>query len=237
METIKAGGPYYEWHPDKQCHVAIVPRRGTPDEIRWFRGPACSAGHMMNAFNDGDMLHLDLCLYEGNCFPFFPAYDGSPHVPAPPLLSRMSFNLADSRDTFERKPLGKMFSEMPQIDERLNGKPYTYGYTISFEPPRATSRLGKWNVQTGELVTWDPGEDSSVQETKFVPYGPGEEDGYLIVPVNRVAEMRSDIAILDAKDIAAGPIALIRMPTRIKASFHGQWVPAETLESGLFNYP
>lgn len=237
MDVIKAGGPYYQWHPDKQVHVAIVPRNGTADDIRWFKGDACSAGHMMNAFNEGDMLHLDLCLYEGNCFPFFPSADGSPYMPAPPILTRMSFNLKNGSDTYSKKPLGQMPCEMPQIDERYNGKPYRYGYTICFQPPRRTSRLGRWDVQTGELKTWDPGEESSVQEAKFVPRGPGEGNGYLIVPVNRLDEMRSDIAVLDAMDIEKGPLALYKMPCRVKASFHGIWVPEEAMASGVYQYP
>ena len=49
---------------------------------------------MMNAFTEGDTVHLDLCLYDGNCFDFFPSHDGSPFKPAPPLLTRMSFDLA-----------------------------------------------------------------------------------------------------------------------------------------------
>lgn len=57
-----------------------------------------------------------------------------------------------------------------------------------------------------------------VQEAKFVPRGPGEGNGYLVLPVNRVAEMRSDLAVLDAMDIERGPIALFKMPIRVKAS-------------------
>jgi len=237
MNVVKQGGPYYQWHPDKQVHVAIVPRRGTADQIRWFKGAACSAGHMMNAFNEGDLLHLDLCLYEGNCFPFFPAADGSPYIPAPPFLTRMTFNLAGNDDSYTKKQLGPVACEMPQIDERYNGKPYRYGYTICFQHPRRTSRLGRWDVQTGTVTFWDPGPDSSVGEAKFVPRGPGEGNGYLLLPVNRLNEMRSDLAILDAMDIEAGPIALYKMPTRVKASFHGCWVPQETLQTGLYNYP
>ena len=237
MEVIKAGGPYYQWHQDKECHVAIVPRRGTADQIQWFKGPACSAGHMMNAFNEGSMLHLDLCLYEGNCFAFFPAYDGSEYKPCPPLLTRMTFDLHHPEAGFSKRVLGPMPSEMPQIDERFVGKPYRYGYTISFAPPRRVSQLGVWDHQTGELKLWNPGPDSSIQEPKFVPRGPGEGNGYLVMPVNRVAENRSDLAVLDAQNVEAGPIALFKMPIRVKASFHGMWVPAQTMQTGLYNFP
>lgn len=236
-EVIRAGGPYYRWHPEQDCHVAIVPRRGTAGDIRWFRGAACSAGHMMNAFNEGNRIHLDLCLYEGNCFPFFPSADGSDYQPCPPLLTRMSFDLDSAGTGFTKTVLGPVSCEMPQIDERFNGKPYRYGFTICYQPPRRVSKLGCWDLHTGGLTFWDPGPESAVQEAKFVPRGPGEGNGYLLLPVNRLAENRSDLAILDARDITAGPLALVKLPIRIRTSFHGMWVPEATFETGLLAYP
>jgi carotenoid cleavage dioxygenase len=46
--------------------------------------------------------------------------------------------------------------------------------------------------------------------------------------------MRSDLAILDARNIAAGPVVLIRLPTRIRSTFHGMWVPQSALETGQY---
>ncbi len=39
LEVIKKGGPFYQWHGDRQTVVAVFPRRGRADEVRWFRGP------------------------------------------------------------------------------------------------------------------------------------------------------------------------------------------------------
>ena len=54
---------------------------------------------------------------------------------------------------------------------------------------------------------------------------------------NRFASNHSDLAVLDAQNIEAGPIALFKMPVRVKASFHGIWVPEETMTTGLYRYP
>ena len=97
LDVLKHGGPFYRWHPDKQSHYAVFPRRGKASDIRWFRGPAVSAGHMMNAVNEGSKVHLDLCLYQGNCFDFFPSADGSPFKPCPPQLTRLTFDLDIAR--------------------------------------------------------------------------------------------------------------------------------------------
>ncbi len=240
MAVLKRGGPFYEWHPDRESFYAILPRRGPASEIRWFRGPAVSAGHMMNAFTEGSNVTLDLCLYQGNCFDFFPSRDGSAFRPSPPLLTRMSFDLA--RERFETRTLLAAPAEMPKIDERYTGRPYRYGYVIC-RPPTAhagdvgMSAIGRVDHLTGELMTWSPGGDCGVQEPIFVPRKPGspEGDGHLLALVNRLNEMRSDLAILDASHLDAGPVALLRLPTRVRSTFHGMWVPAQALRTGRYS--
>jgi carotenoid cleavage dioxygenase len=182
-------------------------------------------------------VHLDLCLYAGNCFDFFPSRDGSPFKPAPPLLTRISFNLGTEQLTL-RKLMGSA-CEMPKIDDRWMGKPYRYGFVIC-RPPDAVAgavglgAIGCFDHHTGALSTWTPGPDSGVQEPVFVPRDPaaGEGDGYLLVPVNRLSQLRSELAILDAQRLGEGPVALVRMPTRVRATFHGMWVPDAVLASG-----
>lgn len=237
LEVIKAGGPYYQWHPDKKSVYAVIPRRGTASEVRWFEGPTVSAGHMMNAVTEGNTVHLDLCLYEGNCFDFFPSRDGSPFKPAPPLLTRISFNLGTEQLTLRR--LMGSACEMPKIDDRWMGRPYRYGFVIC-RPPDAVAgavglgAIGCFDHHTGALSTWSPGPDSGVQEPVFVPRDPtaAEGDGYLLVLVNRLSQLRSDLVVLDAQRLGEGPVATVRMPTRVRATFHGMWVPDAVLASG-----
>ena len=239
LPTLKQGGPFYRWHPDGESFYAILPRRGSAAEIRWFRGPAVSAGHMMNALTEGTKVHLDVCLYQGNCFDFFPSSDGSAFRPVPPQLTRMTFDL--ERESMEMRLLLPAPAEMPKCDDRYMGKPYRYGYVIC-RPPDAVagavgmSAIGCFDHVTGALATWSPGPDSGVQEPTFVPRarGAAEGEGYLLVLVNRLAEMRSDLAILDARNVAAGPLALLRIPTRVRSTFHGMFVPGEALRNGRY---
>ena len=52
----------------------------------------------------------------------------------------------------------------------------------------------------------------------------GEADGYLVSFVNDLADDRAEIIVLAADDIAAGPVARIRLPMRVPAGFHATWV-------------
>jgi carotenoid cleavage dioxygenase len=238
LEVLKQGGPYYQWHPDKNTHVALVPRNGTARDIRWFRGPAMSAGHMMNAHREGSKVHLDLCLYEGNCFPFFPTPAGEVTAPVPPHLTRLTFDLARNDGQMEQRQLMLNICEMPRTDDRYQGQSYRHGYVIVNRGPDGSSGVGHVDVHTGDVEVWAPGAGDSVQEPQFVPRtsDSAEGEGWLIVPVSRVSKMRSDLVILDARDVARGPVATLKLPVRVRATFHGTWVPAAALQSGRFNY-
>jgi len=42
--------------------------------------------------------------------------------------------------------------------------------------------------------------------------------------VCRARENRSDLAVLNAQDVEAGPIALVHLGHRVPDGFHGNWV-------------
>jgi carotenoid cleavage dioxygenase-like enzyme len=39
---------------------------------------------------------------------------------------------------------------------------------------------------------------------------------------------------LNASDIAAGPIALLTLPVRVRSTFHGMWVSERALTTGRY---
>jgi carotenoid cleavage dioxygenase len=121
---------------------------------------------------------------------------------------------------------------MPRTDDRIQGKPYRYGYAITGRNEAGESAIGQVDVTTGVMTVWRPGPGSSVQEPQFVPRAPdsAENDGWVLTIVNRLNAGVSDLAVLDAKDIQAGPVALYRLPVRVRSTFHGMWVPAETMK-------
>jgi carotenoid cleavage dioxygenase len=53
----------------------------------------------------------------------------------------------------------------------------------------------------------------------------------MLVIVNRLDQNRSDVVVLDAAEIEAGPVATVRLPVRVRSTFHGTWVPGEQLEA------
>jgi carotenoid cleavage dioxygenase len=114
-------------------------------------------------------------------------------------------------------------------DDRYHTLPYRYGFILQIG---AGGKAG-WAMvdnKTGEVRSWQPGPDSSCSEMCFVPRSKDapEGDGYLIGVVNRAAQnSRSDVVLLDTRNLEAGPIATIKMPYRIVGQIHGWWAFAD----------
>ena len=68
-------------------------------------------------------------------------------------------------------------------------------------------------------------------EAPFAPRvgAKGEDDGYLVSFITDMVENRSECVVIDAKDIAAGPVCRILLPHRISSGTHACWAGREML--------
>ena len=57
------------------------------------------------------------------------------------------------------------------------------------------------------------------------PDGTAEDDGWLLACVTNRADDSTDLVVIDARDVASGPVARVRMPHRLPFGFHGNWFP------------
>ena len=103
----------------------------------------------------------------------------------------------------------------PMVDFGPKGPPFTC--------------LGHYEESTGKLDVYYAGPNSTPEEPYFVPKRPDspEGDGWLLSVVGRRGENRTDLVILDARELSAGPVATLKMPCRIHEGFHGIWVPRQ----------
>ena len=56
-----------------------------------------------------------------------------------------------------------------------------------------------------------------------------EDDGYLVSFITDMEADLSECVLIDAKDIAAGPVCRIRLPHRISSGTHATWAPGDSL--------
>lgn len=244
VERMKRGGPHFQWQPDLPQLFAVLPRQGNAADVRWFKGPANAfQGHTLNAFEENGRIHVDMPVTGGNVFYFFPQEDG--FVPSPETLSsslhRWTFDLSSPNDQVEPYALNDYQCEFPRVDDRYVGRPYEHGFVLAFDPTRPYRQengpipfqffnlLTHFNLRTGASDSWFAGDSECFQEPIFVPRSAdaAEGDGYVIALLNHIADYASELVVLDANDMAAGPVARVKIPLRMRMSLHGSWAPAE----------
>ena len=225
VKRAAAGGPYMAWEHDRSAFLGVIPKFGT--DVRWIEFKGCFGSHTLNAFEDGSTIVCDTIRYERNML--FPDADGSwDFKPTPPGVYRWRVDTAQSNIetlSFDDRTM----SEMPNIDPRYCGKSYRHGFTAGFiQPGTNFDALFHYDWQTGMVVHYAPGPGRYPHEPVFVPRGPtgSEGDGYLLSIVYDQNENRSDVIVLEALDIEAGPVATIKLPHRTGPGLHGTWRPA-----------
>jgi carotenoid cleavage dioxygenase-like enzyme len=243
LERIRRGGILFQWEPTVDQVYVVIPRDGTARDIRYFRAPNGFPGHVINAFDTGGKVYLDLPVVNDNVFWFFP--DAQGRAPDPSTLRtqivRWCFDMNSPSDVPTSEVISTVAGEFPHIDDRYVGRPYRYAFMQATDPtqPYDAAKAGPimgfffnslltMDMETGKADAWFAGDTSSTQEPVFAPASPDapEGHGYVIGVVNRRAEHRSDLVILDAQNMAAGPVATIKLPVRLKYGIHGNWVPA-----------
>lgn len=186
----------------------------------------------MNAWEDGDKIYADVMQFEEP--PLFPHPDGSRTDPekSRARLCRWSFDLAGNTDRFSRSYLDDVAGEFPRVDDRHAGLVNRHGWFASAArltgPGIALGGISHVDHATRRTVRYNFNDGDQVSEPVFVERNKNakEADGFLLATVYRAAENRSDLAVFNAPDVEAGPVALVKLDHRVPAGFHGNWVNA-----------
>lgn len=232
LERVMKGGPVYAWEPEKGVHIGIMPRNGTVADLRWFQGDPAFVFHPMNAHTDGTKVVCDVCEFEQA--PLFPWADGTPGDPAKavPRLTRWTFDLGKNTDDYQWERLHEIPCEFPRLDERRTGLDYRYGYFACETNPDhkvgGFSGIGRVDHKTGKLDLYDVGAGCGTNEPIFVPKSESsaEGEGFLLANVYDDNRKATHLVILDAENVADGPVATAYLDHRVPFGFHGNWCPA-----------
>jgi len=243
-ERVKRGEPFFHWDSTLPTVIAIIPRAEGVRAIRWYTYPGIGMStHSFNSWEEGSILHIEQFFTGSGWLSQFPDIRDPNAKELPPFANRWSFDLASSTETFEIAPIFGQIGEMPMIDPRYLTRRTRHFYfgTINTDlgpmlewgpkgPPFTC--IGHFDESRGAVSFYYAGPESAPEEPLFVPRSDSapEGDGWLLTMVGRRAENRTDLVILDARDIGAGPVATIRMPCRLHEGFHGTWVPQARLD-------
>ncbi len=234
MDRMQAGGVHFSYDSKRPCYLGIMRRGGDGRDLRWFTGTNYFCTHVMGAWSDGDKVTVDMDGGEGNQFPFFPSL----HEPFDPAkgagyIRRFTVDLSSrTNDRYRTETIYPHISGMlSRQDDRFHTLKYRYGYINTMGAPGTPGGWAIIDHQEGktQLCTVP---DYSLSEMTFVPRRKDapEGDGYLMgLGSSRNEAGRSDLVLFDTKDIAAGPIARVKMPFKCVGQVHGFWADASDL--------
>jgi len=224
VEAMMRGEPGMRWEPDKGTRIGILPRRGTNDDVRWFEVDPGYAVHFFNAFEDGDKVVVHA--------PIFDRMPGGLQFDAPnqterPYPHRWEIDLVAGSVRGEQTD--DRAGEFPRINDNLAGRRHRYMYNsmardwgFGFD----FNAVVKYDIETGAATTYTHGDSVVVGEHIFAPdpAGSAEDDGWVMtVGVDRLTE-KTELIVLDARSIEAGPVARVRIPRRVPLGFHANWM-------------
>lgn len=241
-EALKAGRYKVRFHADQPSRFAIVPRHGTADQIRWFEAKPTYMLHVVNAWEEGDVIVMVGTPYRVHETP-----EGELDARRLErtinqrqrdfMLYEWRFDLKTGK-TEERVIDDVLNTEFPVINGTYQGRKNQFTYNILFpqggrEEPRFPG-IVKYDISTGGYVAYSAGPHYFYNEPGFAPrdHSQSEDDGYLVMPVWNPVDKRSEIQVFDCKDarLAQGPIARILLPQRIPHGFHATFVSDKTLQ-------
>lgn len=157
-----------------------------------------------------------------------------------PRAARDPENSTHARDRIYPSVEWSTQGEFSRIDDRFATKKYQHFWQLCIDSTKEYD-FAACGPPAGGLFncighyTWDgrvedvywAGPRATFQEPTFIPSPKAEGsegEGWLIALVNRLDVMRNDIIILNALNVAAGPLATIHLPFKLRLGLHGNFV-------------
>lgn len=232
-ELLPRGVHKVTYYPELPSRFAIVPRYGRADEVRWFEASPCYIYHVVNSWEDGDEIVMDACRVVSP-EPKSTKGEGAlarmkAFLRLEAELYRWRFNLATGATKEER--LDDQRTEWPTIHRGKMGRHTRYAYT-SLVPH--FEGVVKYDLQANRSEKYLFGAGRTANECPFAPKvgARDEDDGYVVAFVSDVnSGNRGEVIVLNAKDIASGPVARVKIPQRVPVGFHTLWIPGEQLSA------
>jgi carotenoid cleavage dioxygenase len=219
---------------NRPARFGILPRDGS-GAIRWFEAEPCYIYHVVNAWEEGSEVVMVGCRCDDPVPPPDPA-DGAwrymmANLRLTARLYRWRFDLETGQTCEE--PIDDRRTEFPTIDADRLGRRTRFAYHQSFadSPTLLFDGIVKYDTDSGAATAMQYGPGRYGSESPFARARgrTGEDDGYLVSFVHDQREDRSEVVIVDARDVAAGPVARLALPQRVPLGFHACWVPGERL--------
>lgn len=235
---LQGAGEAVKFQPDKPTRMLVIPRR--PEEpMQVLEARSGFVFHHANAFETEEGLVVDSVCYDSlpTVEPGVDFREVNFAALDPGQLWRFKLDLRAGAVTSER--LEARSCEFPTIHPDHVGRPYRYVYVGAAHEPTGNGPLQgilKLDLAGGDRQFWSAAPKGFISEPLFVPKpdAQAEDDGWLLSMVYDSAHHRSEVVILDAQRVSAGPIARLHLKHHVPYGLHGTFVPEYFGPSPLF---
>jgi carotenoid cleavage dioxygenase-like enzyme len=237
-ELLRRGVHKVTYYPEMPSRFGILPRFGSNRDVRWFEASPCYIYHVVNSWEEkdasgGDVIVMDACRV---IQPEPGAKRGEGELARMRAFLRLEaqmyrwrFNLATGE--VKEEQLDDARTEWPTINRGRMGRRSRFAYN-SLVPH--FEGIVKYDLERNSTEKYLFGPGRTANECPFAPRvgAHDEDDGYVVAFVSDVnAKDSGEVVILDAKNIAKGPIARVKIPQRVPVGFHTIWIPGDQLSA------
>jgi carotenoid cleavage dioxygenase-like enzyme len=223
LTALMEGRPFTRWEPELGARVGVMNLDGTGD-VAWMEIDPCYVFHFLNASEGADGV-IDVVGCRSSALPV--SFGDQAPADVSPTLHRWRIDPAAGRVSDEQ--LDDRPGDFPRINDALTGRANRYGYVgLVRDVVGATPRSPASPPGTSNALSRPPGGAAPMRRAarrRLPPTPPGtsENDGWLTTFTTDLARDLSYLDIIDARDVAAGPVARVKLPRRVPFGFHGNW--------------
>lgn len=220
---FKTAGMCLELKPDTPTMLLVFDRSG---QLRTYPTDPCFIFHHSNAYLEGEDIILDSV-----CYATYPKLE--PNINflevdfdrvIPGQLWRFYIN--QRTGIVKRQLLLSRSCEFPSIHPQYVGKKYRYVYmgcTAAETGNAPLQAIIKLDLETGQQQVHNFAPRGFVGEPVFIPHSPVEEDGWVVTLVFNAEKERSELVILDARQVDGEPVAIVCLEHHIPYGLHGSF--------------
>ncbi len=232
-DALRAGKGFAQamvWNARDPVKVLVI-EKADFSKRRIFEMPAYMVFHFGNAWEADNIIRVDFVKSAdlGTMNDWMPKMMRGENVraePSTPAFLAIDLNRGRLSITERRENL-----EFPRVDPRVVAQRNRYIYYpvgIGQSGDTRFNSVMSLNVESGKTDTYSFGADCTLEEHVMVPK-PGsdrEGEGWLVGVGFDIPRQQSFASVFDAMNIAAGPVAIARLPYWVPYGFHGNFYAA-----------
>ncbi|WP_017314235.1 carotenoid oxygenase family protein [Mastigocladopsis repens] len=225
---MRGAGECVKFQPHQPTRIVIISRNPEQREVKILETHSGFVFHHANALEVGDEIVIDSICYESlpEVEPESDFREVDFDALQPGQLWRFDINLKDK--TVSRELIESRCCEFPTMHSQKVGRPYRYLYMGAAHAETGNAPLQaflKLDLESGKRQLWSAAPPGFASEPIFVPRpnSEREDDGWVVALVYDSESHRSDVVILDARDLNKGPIARLHLKHHIPYGLHGNF--------------